>query len=290
MGNLIRANFRTLRSNRLLLICIVIFVFIIASDVSFFWDLRDKYDSLNVLTNSSMTVVIAVGCIVPFIVGADFEGGMIRNKIMAGYSKFQIYIASFITSLVVTEIFTIFTVVMSVKEIVDSVGVSRFVRWFGDSNYKAVFVHIIIWYLAICLAYTALSTALIMISENKAISIVGLISVVLVFSITTGSLRRFATDTEKEFVSINEQNELIIESNPYYVAPDDPMKKVYVTIDSLDVVGQVVFTPEQEVFDENDMNDKGHYELSSRYALGSVAMTILLTALGLVVFKRRNLK
>lgn len=291
MGNLIKANLLSIKSNRIVLIGFLAFlIFCIMDSNITYGGIDNAYFGLSIISGVGFTVVFVVGCFVPFMVGMDFDGGMIRNKIMAGHSKTKIYLSNLISSLLVTVILTAIIFAFKVATVASSVGSKRFTRWFQNQQVVNYFIQITIWVFAICVVYTAISLALIMISENKAIALVGLISIALVFSITNGTLRRYATDTVKTTFEINEKNELVEIPNPYYIAPDDPMKKVYITMDSIDVIGQIITPPEEEVYDENNAYDMGHSELPVRYDIGCIFMAILVTGLGVIIFNRRNLK
>lgn len=156
MKNLIKADlFRILKSRLLivvLILAVVIPLFSVLMQVSLVNMLGDKLDmGLDMLINARTQIYGAyslsdnVGLIIPIFSGiyvfSDFSSGMVRNKIIQGYSRFKIFTSHLLTSMLFNAcIITLyFLCVVAFSRIFFSYGVE-----FKDAEVKMMIYYIIL--------------------------------------------------------------------------------------------------------------------------------------------------
>lgn len=286
MGNLLRVNFVSIFKNKLFWIAIIAAVAVIYMDLGV-QIIKTKDELIGSITYGYMTPVVVIASLIPFVVGSDFDGGIIRNKIMAGLSKGQIYLADVIVSCFCSVIIAVVSFASWFGVVISMLGLDRIGRWFSDSNFTGLIVSIFIHLLCILIAVSLISTALTVIGENKAIAIVGILTVMIMGTIVSDSIRRYATDTNKEtFIGFTDDFEPITEPNPYYVPAGTPKKYMYLVLDSVDIVGQIHNSP----IDYVDVETPEDYRIPVRYDIGVLSEGVLISVLALIVFKHKNVK
>lgn len=327
MGNLLSSNLYNLIKNKIFWAGIVLLVLLkwFEGDSYYYGsDYLNKYRMLEYVAMNFITTVLIICGVIPFVVGSDFDGGMIRNKIIAGFSRTQIYISNLISALVAAVIISIVDIGFDVIVFGNNVGFKRISLWLQDDKFSKLVYQLAFEYFMILIAFAAVSCVIMLISQNKAIAVVGILAIVFVFTVSQATIRRLATDPNPEIVTFSESGELVTTPNPYYVSPDSPMKIVYLSIDSIDIFDQLYYIPcEYEMKDPEDMTKtiKGPVEIFSeikeneeivsmtesayglnhgdlngtasiplRYQIGSAVLSILISTLGIIVFRRKNLK
>ena len=107
MINLIRGDIRRMAKGKPFIICLFAVFCLSAWDVFDAMLQRAVYDQMEVERPPSlfydsfsnlMKVSIVIGLCTVFLIGLDFDGGNVKNKILAGYSKLKIYISNLIVS------------------------------------------------------------------------------------------------------------------------------------------------------------------------------------------------
>ena len=115
-----------------------------------------------------------------FIIGYDFDGGMIRNKIMAGYSRIQIYFSSLIASFVTCLFYGLFMFIYNVVVYVNAFTPEVILKWMSLPESGEIIIAAAIFNFFIIFALCAVSVAIMMMLNNKVLSIVFVFVVMLV--------------------------------------------------------------------------------------------------------------
>ena len=286
MGNLLRVNFVSVFKNKLFWLSVICTALVSYLGMDIYY-LKIKDDLLTQITTSYIIPVVIIASIVPFLVGSDFDGGIIRNKIMAGLSKGQIYFADLLVSCFCSVVVSVVALGSWLVTAMSVIGSDRFMRWIGDSNFSGTLVSVFVHMFFVVLTISFISTAITVIGENKAIAIVGILVVIMVGGIVSDATRRYATDTEKEiFGGFTDDFEPILEPNDYYVPDGTPKKYMYLVLDSTDIITQISYSPLDYVVADSPEN----YKIPVRYDVGLLCDGVLASVLALVVFKHKNIK
>lgn len=286
MGNLLRVNFVSMLKSKIFWAGIIFSILLIYLNTDVY-SLKAKENFINIIAYNYTIPVAIIACVIPFVVGSDFDGGIIRNKIMAGLSKGQIYFANVILSLFCSVVIAVVSFAGWTIVALGKIGPERFGRWVSDSNFTGTLISVFIHLLCVLVAISLISTALTVIGENKAIAIVGILLVIMVGNIVSDATRRYATDTNKEeFVGFTDDYEPIIKPNPYYVPDGTPKKFMYQVVDSMDISAQLYYSPLDYVVADSPEQIR----IPVRYDIGVLADGVLVSVLALVIFKHKNIK
>ena len=202
--------------------------------------------------------------------GTEYSDGTIRNKVIVGHTKVNIYIASLITTITAT-LLMVFVWMIGASVAIPILGIWKM----GIPN-LLVYLLIIIM---LAVAFAAICTLINMLSTNKAFTVV--ISVLLIMGLLIFASMFYNGLCEPEMTSgvqITASGMQISEPtpNPNYVS--GAIRKVYEFILDFLPTGQGLTVWQVEV---------GH---PIRMILSSAAITFLTTLSGIFVFKKKNLK
>ena len=255
-------------------------------------------DLFSVMISNETLIAIIVLAVVPFVIGSDFDGGMIRNKIVAGFSKGTIYLSSFITAWISVMVLTIASVSFCVLTVIYEAGLDTVKNWFTDSDFVRSFWLIVLFQVLVFTALTSAATAVTMICNKKGVAVIGSLIVFFIGGMFSDNIRQYATTTDPYTIYLNGNNEEVKERNPYYLEDGTFKKDMCIAADSFNVIYQVsdppIFIDEEyyESLDEDSLTEFGitRFTYSSCYIVGDVAFTAVAYAIGVLVFKKRNLK
>lgn len=202
--------------------------------------------------------------------GTEYSDGTIRNKVIVGHTKVNIYIASLITTITAT-LLMVFVWMIGASVAIPILGIWKM----GIPN-LLVYLLIIIM---LAVAFSAICTLINMLSTNKAFTVV--ISVLLIMGLLIFASMFYNGLCEPEMTSgvqITASGMQMSEPtpNPNYVS--GAIRKVYEFILDFLPTGQGLTVWQVEV---------GH---PIRMILSSAAITFLTTLSGIFVFKKKNLK
>lgn len=202
--------------------------------------------------------------------GTEYSDGTIRNKVIVGHTKTNIYIASLVTTITATLLMVLVWMIGA------SVAIPILGIWeMGISN-LVVYVLIIIM---LAVAFAAICTLVNMLSANKAFTVA--ISVLLIMGPLILASMIYSGLSETEMTSsvqytANGMQMSEPTPNPNYIGGE--MRKIYEFILDFLPTGQGLTLWQVEA---------GH---PVRMILSSAAITILTTLSGIFVFRKKNLK
>ena len=202
--------------------------------------------------------------------GTEYSDGTIRNKVIVGHTKTNVYIASLVTTITATLLMVLVWMIGA------SVAIPILGIWeMGISN-LVVYVLIIIM---LAVAFAAICTLVNMLSANKAFTVA--ISVLLIMGPLILASMIYSGLSETEMTSsvqytANGMQMSEPTPNPNYIGGE--MRKIYEFILDFLPTGQGLTLWQVEA---------GH---PVRMILSSAAITILTTLSGIFVFRKKNLK
>ena len=202
--------------------------------------------------------------------GTEYSDGTIRNKVIVGHTKTNIYIASLVTTITATLLMVLVWMIGA------SVAIPILGTWeMGISN-LVVYVLIIIM---LAVAFAAICTLVNMLSANKAFTVA--ISVLLIMGLLIFASMIYSGLSETEMTSsvqftANGMQMSEPTPNPNYIGGE--MRKIYEFLLDFLPTGQGLTVWQIEA---------GH---PVRMILSSAAITILTTLSGIFVFRKKNLK
>ena len=261
----------------------------------------------------AMILIFVLAAVIPFIVGTEFDGGVIRNKIMAGFSKMKIYMATWITCLVATLGLVIFNLVITFIMFCMGQGTKNVITVLGYSYVSSSVIGSIVFLLVIAIGVMSFSCAVTYVIGKKAIAIIACIVIVYIGAIDPLALRAYADDSPEYFTYIDYDTGIKKEvPNQFYLPAGSPLKKVVIALDSINVFetglliedgynfdiiyiydgkevsGKDISGDEYKKMIEGPYGEK--FEFNPKYICGALAFSVLTTAGGIIIFKKRNIK
>lgn len=276
MNKLLRSNFSRLWKNKIFWICMgAMFVYAIVymlngcrqatMDLSEYQYTIDKY-------YFHFALLIGFFCTLfsSMFFGTEFSDGTIRNKIIVGHTRENIYLASLITT------FTATLLIMSVWLVSALVAVPTLGFW--KIGVFRLFLFLLISVMFV-LAYSAIFTVINMLSSNKALTV--LISILLFLGLLIFASVIYNSLSEPEMISGVQitQNGLEMTEpspNPNYIT--GVKRDVYSLIVDFLPTGQGIRLWQLEITNP------------IRMLVSSLFITVIATAGGLLAFKKKNLK
>lgn len=275
MYNLINASFTRLRKNKLF--WSIIFISILVA----FWVIYDNYKYVlpenSKLEYMLMKYMIIIGfCISIFIslfVGIEHENGTIKNQIIAGHSRFKIYLSNLIVSIISALTFQIvFMIVVSCVSIPRIGGIKIPID---------EFMYLLLATIMTIVSYSAFFNFVTMLCSNITISAVFCVVSVIVMFLMVFNLS--ATADSKEFYEntiINMDGEIIsteILRNDDY--PGDFKRDVSKVM--------MYLIPAGTASKLSNYEDINNIKVLPIYSL---ITTIAFTSIGIYIFNKKDLK
>lgn len=209
---------------------------------------------------------------ISFFIGTDYSDGTIRNKIIIGHRRTDIYLSNFITCFAGTLI--IFAALL----IGSAFGAIYFGYWQGGIK---DYILVVILGILITAALTAVLTLISMLSTNKAITVVLTIVVSLGLLLTASSIYNILCEPEfvRDFVEMTADGNIIFgdeKPNPAYVS--GMQRKIYEFLLQFLPTGQCILIANEEL------------TVPSVNAVYSVLLTVAVNICGVFIFKNKDLK
>lgn len=231
----------------------------------------------------------------------NLRNGSIRNQLIAGYSKKQVFLSSFVTVLIYGLINGLFYMIP-----VSLLGGNYLFD--EDKKYS---VQLVISLTLIYCVITCITTALCLLIDKK--SIVTLICTVSVFLllIMGGYTAKRIDNTEYNYIySTTQQNTVVKHKNSFYIkSPDRGILEVLTMLNPIQPVNEYIlwylpytnkynlnedrFTYDavyRAKWDDTKREYQRHTDRLSVYPYYQLGMIILVGGCGLLIFRKRNLK
>lgn len=289
MSRLIKANFLRLFRSTFFRVCLIFSAGLgILLDVMRYIDIQ-KYPEIYAKTgieykaadgfafSGILYIIFAIAALVPIFVGTEYSDGTIRNKLMVGCKRTEIYLANFIVCAVANIIMLLSFIVACL-----SVGYILFRATSLTAEQTVLFT------LSQCVTMIGFSAILVLLSmliQSKAGSAVTalIVTIIMFFSamiIESGLHQPEYYENYKETIVNEETGEVTMK--PEYVKNPDYLsgtkRKVFEHLNNILPVNQ--FYQVANEIDEN-LGIMGAY---------SVIIVILANGAGIILFRRKNLK
>lgn len=281
MIRLLHANFYRLKKNKVFIGIIIITI--IASFVMVFDTYQgnianEKYNMTKTPIDRTYIIYIniisfLIAIFVSIFVGTDYSDGTIRNKIIVGHSRKNIYLSNLIISIVVGLVLEIIHLT-----IVTIIGMPLI----GKIQMNVLdFLYIILNMILLIIVFSSIFNFISMLCSNVTLSTVGSLLLILIMYVFCMSISVVANSTkELKIQDFDENGNLItqyIEDKNY---PGDFNKNLCKTVINILPTGQAM-----ELSDVNiDMKEIKIYPL---YSLGGI---IIINVLGIYMFNKKELK
>ena len=328
MINLLRGDISRSFRSRPFMICVML-VFFITLWSSFdtmlqrsvyeqLEEIRPPYLYIETLGHIGKLSLIAGLCTV-FLAGCDFDGGNIKNKLLAGHSKAKIYLSSLITSFIFGIFLLLLQYLVTTLAFWIGFGWSYISRIFVNDWSTMLFVKSLIQGVVIIFYMTCLGCMFIMTLNRKLIAMVLFVTVFAFASYFGGDAAVFARATnktvsmrnlisnetgieldydlleqanpgEKCFFEVNSKGTwfVLVMNNQYYLEPDNPSRIMVTILDSINAPYRA--EDPLECPTAQSMYEEGTVIFWERYLIGESIASLFFCALGYTVFKNRNLK
>lgn len=281
MTKLLSAGFARVRRDRLLWLCVAAVLFFSVTTmlagirISRAQASEIYYDMEHTYFDQAPMLGLFVAAFTPLFLGTEYSDGTLRNKLIVGHSRRDIYLSNLILS-------TFAALLMALAGLLGGlVGLSHFggfaMGWLEYAVYVGVFLLSVV-------SLTAILTALQMSVSNKAASAVA--SLLLWLALLMLGSRLYNVLCEPAMVS---EAVLTVDGvqftdphpNPKYVS--GAVRQVYRLLLNLLPTGQ------QILISNNDLGDIA-LSLSAVDAVLSLVVTALSSLAGLLVFRKKDIK
>lgn len=281
MLKLLHANFYRLRKNKVFIGIIIITI--IASFVILFNTYQgnitnEKYNMQKMQIDRTYTIYINVisfliAVFVSIFVGSDYDNGTIRNKIIVGHSRKNIYLSNLIVSIIVGLVLEI--IYLTIISIVGIPLIGKIQMNIFD------FLYIILDMILLIIVFSSIFNFISMICSNVTLSTVGSLLLILIMYVFCMSISGIAYSTkELKIQDFDENGNLVtkyLEDENY---PGDFKKNLCKTIINILPTGQAMELSEVNI----DINEIKIYPL---YSLGVI---LIINILGIYMFNKKELK
>ena len=288
MYKLLNASFSRLRKNKIFLGLVILTIIIAAFMlISEYLD-KVKYSSVFGISSNTTDILLTnfiniigffIAIFTSLFVGAEYSDGTIRNKIVAGHSRKNIYLSNLIVSIIVGLILEfIYLIIISIVAI----------PLFGSIQMTfSQFAFILLDMIMIIIAYSSIFNFIALICSNITISTVSSLLLILIMFVIDMLLSPTANSTEyiQKNKVMDEQGNITYEivKNEDYLGKI--IKTTCKTIINFNPVSQAIEISGNKInMNEEDFNNMKVYPL---YSLGLI---IIITAIGIYLFNIKELK
>ena len=281
MLKLLHANFYRLKKNKVFIGIIIITI--IASFVILFNTYQgnitnEKYNMQKMQIDRTYTIYINVisfliAVFVSIFVGLDYDNGTIRNKIIVGHSRKNIYLSNLIVSIIVGLVLEI--IYLTIISIVGIPLIGKIQMNIFD------FLYIILDMILLIIVFSSIFNLISMLCSNVTLSTVGSLLLILIMYVFCMSISGIAYSTkELKIQDFDENGNLVtkyLEDENY---PGDFKKNLCKTIINILPTGQAMELSEVNI----DINEIKIYPL---YSLGVI---LIINIWGIYMFNKKELK
>ena len=286
MNKLLKAEFYRLKKDKVFLMLIIITCVLALFNVYKYFDTHRETVILDriLVEYLYMYFGIFIAFFISMYVGKEYTEGFIRNKIIVGHKRSNIYLANLILCIVVGVILNVIY-----TGIVFGIGT----KLFGELQKLNLF-QIITYSSLIIVVYCTIYNFITMLCKDASVS---LVACVIMFIIMFVAMMFVSTKLmEKPYTKITQYNEQgEIESSREEINPDYPTEatvKIYKVINYLLPTGQagILQNACSEIVgpDEYEINQRKQY--LNEMPFYAISEIVLLNILGIFIFKRQELK
>lgn len=288
MYKLLNASFSRLRKNKIFLGLVILTIIIAAFMlISEYLD-KVKYSSVFGISSNTTDILLTnfiniigffIAIFTSLFVGAEYSDGTIRNKIVAGHSRKNIYLSNLIVSIVVGLILEfIYLIIISIVAIplLGSIQMTF-----------SQFAFILLDMIMIIIVYSSIFNFIALICSNITISTVSSLLLILIMFVTDMFLSPTANSTEyiQKNKVMDEQGNITYEIVKNEDYPGKIIQTTCKTIINFNPVSQAIEISGNKInMNEEDFNNMKVYPL---YSLGLI---IIITAIGIYLFNIKELK
>ena len=288
MYKLLNASFSRLRKNKIFLGLVILTIIIAAFMlISEYLD-KVKYSSVFGISSNTTDILLMkfiniigffIAIFTSLFVGAEYSDGTIRNKIVAGHSRKNIYLSNLIVSIVVGLILEfIYLIIISIVAIplLGSIQMTF-----------SQFAFILLDMIMIIIVYSSIFNFIALICSNITISTVTSLLLILIMFVTDMFLSPTANSTEyiQKNIVMDEQGNVTYEVVKNEDYPGKLVQTICKTISNFNPVSQAIEISGNKInMNEEDFNNMKVYPL---YSLGLI---IIITAIGIYLFNIKELK
>lgn len=278
MNKLLSANFSRLMRDKIFWITAAVMLALSAYIIIDSASAREIVEENNVQTINSVyfnllpVILFFYSVFISLFIGTEYSDGTIRNKIVIGHSRLNIYFSNYITC------FAGAIIILAAMLIGGAFGVPYFGYWNGGIKEYMLVVIVCIFITA---ALTSILTFVSMLSTNKAITVVisMVLSIVLVLmaSIIYNGLSE--VEFTREFISMSADGTVELGpeiKNPAYIS--GLQRKIYEFLLQFLPTGQSVLIANEEL--TNPIIN----------ILYSAVFTVIVNICGVFAFRKKNLK
>ena len=290
MINLVNAGFARLFKSRVYCIVLALTVVICYFNV---YNKTSAWAAERLCFDAVPVMIYFVPIFAARFIGAEYEGHAMRNKLIVGKRKSEIYLANLVVCsagsvilLAVTLLSTSIFALTHYNEFVCTPAVTAF--------YTLCAILLTVSSTAV---YTALSMLNTKTAVNAVVCILLIIGLLLGAALVSEALAQPETFTvlydDDEYYSIQDPEEqqryweehAVVEQNPYYVGGTE--RKVYELFENINPMYQA-----NELSNSALVTANSDEPVPMRYdwLAGSVGLTVIATALGLLLFSRKDIK
>ena len=285
MRNLLSANFARLRRNILFWLCIAVMAGYAALMLVSWYRTNqiilqsDRPEMAlgmeRFLFNFTGLIGILLAAFVGLFLGTEYSDGVLRSKLTVGHSRSAVYLSNLIAAVIASFLMCLTYIVIML-----AVGVPVYGP---PTTEPLVLLHRLAEVLAMCMAHCALFTLVAMNWGNRSLSATACILGVLALIWVTSNMRNQLMQPEfySNFVfdeALQDWVESELRPNPAYVG--EPLRSVYCFFRDVLPVGQGM-----ELSGVTTIWDR-----SPLLAVYSLAVTVVSTVMGLLLFRRKNIK
>lgn len=274
MIKLLNAGFTRLRKNKLFWLLTIFsisfalfMVYIRYSDMKTY---KQTIEVEQIMLNYSIIVGIVIAIFTSLFLGVEYSDGAIRNKMIIGHKRTNIYLSN----LVITAVVGLFSYILFLG-IVAIIGIPLF----GGITIELSKLFMLLGCVFITvIAYSSIFTFIAMIISNKTIT--AIVSIMSTFGMMMIALTCFnileTPKTIQQASIINGETKIEEIPNPKY--PSESKKKICQTILNMNPTGQMFQISGRTI---------PNLKVLPMYSLG---MFVLFTGAGLVIFKKKEIK
>ncbi len=291
MTNLIRTDFKRMFKSKALYIGMIFMAAFAAytvynsiSTFQYFENMKVEYPNFgvdyswhidNVFFGYATVIVIIPSVFTALFVGMDYSGGTIRNKIVAGYKRYQIYLSNLIVCLTANIFWNISYLTVGL-----AYGLPNLGGKFNCGTQTAIKYMLVILFIGFSCA--AIIVLISMLVTNRTYSAIASVLMIIAM-ITVGSEARYALNEPEYYVSSSFVDENGVEhvekvQNQNYVGG---IKRVFYNVLANHTPGG------QAAYVAEGVSD----DFSCREAVVADVIIILLTCgAGMIIFRKKDLK
>ncbi len=276
MFNLLRANLVRLKKDKVFWVALIFMlaysVFAVLSNGR--QAVQMQYQDYEFLDNLYFDLTPMVGIffaiIISLYLGKEYGDGTLRNKIIVGHSRVNIYMANLLTSFLISFSF------VAVWLIGGLAGRIYMKEWQMSLSWTLLYVLMV---LLLNFVLAAIFTLIGMLATNKAAT--AIITILLFFLLLLGSLRIYSSLGEPETI-----NDIVVtaegmqwgepEENPFYIS--GTKRVIYEKALRILPTGQAILITNREI-------TEAVFPIVS-----SGALLLIVSGTGIVLFKRKDLK